>query len=721
VAQAVARHKRDTGDQDLRAALPLYAASLAVTLAGIGAVGVTISETAWTPVWALLALLGHGVSLMLRRMRVPSESVFYPVMLLGSAFVLQQTVIGSSLVGMNAGLGSMPVDMATAVVVGALAVVRTFTLLTNASLLFSPVPGITMLALTGSSNPNAEIPLFFVILLLGSLFIVGYEAQVRRVSRISGQSGPVLFHLLSSWCLTLIVAGAALLFPMVVQPLIGPFSPFALPSMGRLRAALNFTNLSSTQAPVGQGPITLSPTPVYEVHTPEGGLLRTGVFVNYTGSGWVQETPPDMALVYSDQEVQGSAPRGSGGIAFHLYEYAFPPDPDLEHPLPVREVHQRLVTKAYSPPGIPALGRISQLRYPRPSVYVHGSGCVSGRMHTSPGREVELVSRVTEYPPDRLRQASPVDRESFSQKETLSVPNSAMPVHMLAREITQEIPNNYDRIQAIIRHIEKTCRYTLQEERTPPGEDAAAYYLLTTKRGACDLAATAAAVMCRSVGIPARVAVGYVAEEPLPGGGGFLIRQEHAHMWLEAFFPGYGWVPFNPAPPLASIRDHPLEAAWYRVQGLFSKIGGGGLDALLLTAIVLATLALAAYTAWTHVRRWLQEREREQRILKSSPAAVVALLYGRALRLLDRRGWPREGWLTAREYAASLRGRWEAGGEAMRALQTLTECFERAHYAGEASPEDVETANLALEQLSRLAPRRPRERGTRREHAPARL
>ncbi|HEU4753669.1 MAG TPA: hypothetical protein VFU47_11225, partial [Armatimonadota bacterium] len=202
----------DPGERDLRTVLPVYAASLVVTLAAVGAVGMTLTGSSWTPIWAVLTVLGHAVSLQLRRMRVNAEAVFYPVMLLGSAFALQQALVGSPLVGMEAPLGNLPMDMSTAVVIAILAVVRTFTLVTDSTLLFSPVPAITMLALVASSNPNAEVPVFFGLFLLGSLFITGYEAHLRRSARSGRPARAPLLHLLSAWSITLLVMGVALLF-----------------------------------------------------------------------------------------------------------------------------------------------------------------------------------------------------------------------------------------------------------------------------------------------------------------------------------------------------------------------------------------------------------------------------------------------------------------------------------------------------------------------------
>jgi transglutaminase-like putative cysteine protease len=709
-------------DQQLFSALPLYAASLVVTLAGVGAVGVTITAPGWTPLWVFLTVLGHAASIALRRLRVPPEAVFVPVMLIGSVLVIQQLLIGSTQLGMDTPLFGLPVDMATAVLVGSLAVLRTFTLVSNAALLFSPVPAITMLALVGSSNPNAEVPLFFGLLMLGSLFITGYEAHLQRVARTRRQTSPLIYHLLTAWSLTLLVAAAACIFALVAQPVLGPFSPFALSGMSRLPQLTTFTQMSGRQAPIGQGPIRLSRQEVFEIYAPEGDLFRTGVFSNYTGGGWTVESQRDMIDIRSDEETElVSRVRETSAISYRStrYLFRFKPDPDLSPEVPTRDIRQAVKSRSYNNEGIPALGRILELRYPKSAVYLHGSGAVSGSGHILPERVFELVSRVPEYPPYELSKVPALDPRAFDRPETLSLPNSTLRVQELAQRVTAGITSPYERVQAILGYIEKNCRYTLQETPTPPGEDAVTFYLFRTRMGACDLSASAAAIMCRSVGIPARVAVGYVAEEPLPGGGGFLIRQEHAHMWLEAFFPGFGWVTFNPSPPMARVRENLLEAAWLRVRGALTKIGGGGLDAILLVISVLLTLLVAAFHGWVRLRQWLARRLNEQRAVSESPGAATALLYNRALRILGRRGWRREEWMTSREYLDLLRREWTAHPESVRAMETLTDCFQRAFYGGNDAAEVLQSAAAAFADLSRASPRRERRRKGRGAAAPA--
>lgn len=712
----------ESHQRNFQAALPLYLASLLVTLAGVGAVGVTISSVTFTPVWAMLAIVGHAVSLSLRRARVPMETVFYPVMVLGAAVVVQLLLVGSPLVGLEAPLVSQDLAMGTAILVGTLAVLRSFTLITNSSLVFSPVPGITMLALVGSTNPNAEVPMFFGLLVLGALFLTSYEAHLRRIQRTGRPASSLLLHLLTAWSATLGVAALALLFPLLLQPILGPLSPFSLPAVSRLQNLVNFTQSnSSRQAAVGQGPINLSPTPVYHVYSTESGLLRTDVLTHYTGRSWTLEDQSAATDLRSSEQTELQPPLPPEEAAIferELFRFQLPNDPDRKREVPTRLIRQTIETKGFAREGVPAFGRIRELLYPRRFVNLHGTGALSGSAHQRTGQVLQATSEIPQYTPDQLRAAPPVELSEFGETETLELPNSTMRVQSLALNITKNITNPYDKVLAILAYIEKTCTYTLQEEPTPPGEDAAEFYLFETKRGACDLAATAAAVMCRAVGIPARIALGYVAEEPLPTGDGYLIRHEHGHMWVEAYFPGYGWIEFNPSPSLASIRENPFQVLWYRLSSLLRLIGGGGLDAILVLTALFATTGLVGYTGSRQLRKWIAQRADERRLREESPATAIAFVYAEALRSLERRGWGRSVAETPTEYLARLRGAWSilhaaadeparATPAALAALERLTEIYQQARYAGHGSGQLLAEATAVALELRRLTPRNP--------------
>ncbi len=89
----------------------------------------------------------------------------------------------------------------------------------------------------------------------------------------------------------------------------------------------------------------------------------------------------------------------------------------------------------------------------------------------------------------------------------------------------------------------------LYSEEAPDGNGSSAIAdFLVQKRGYCVHFASTMAVMARSRGIPARVAVGFLPGEQLPSGE-YEITQNDAHAWPELYFEGAGWVRFEPTPP----------------------------------------------------------------------------------------------------------------------------------------------------------------------------
>ena len=68
----------------------------------------------------------------------------------------------------------------------------------------------------------------------------------------------------------------------------------------------------------------------------------------------------------------------------------------------------------------------------------------------------------------------------------------------------------------------------------------------TFKRGYCQYYATTMAVVLRDLGIPARLVEGFLPGQRDPGTGTELVPMSNAHAWVEVYFPGYGWVAFDP-------------------------------------------------------------------------------------------------------------------------------------------------------------------------------
>jgi transglutaminase-like putative cysteine protease len=117
----------------------------------------------------------------------------------------------------------------------------------------------------------------------------------------------------------------------------------------------------------------------------------------------------------------------------------------------------------------------------------------------------------------------------------------------------------YERVRRIHAYLTDRANgfaYSLSTEPGTSGDDLVDF--LRLKRGYCEQYAGAMAVMVRAAGVPARVALGYTPGE-VQRDGGRLITSSDAHAWVEVYFQGLGWVPFDPT-PLSAARS--VEMSW---------------------------------------------------------------------------------------------------------------------------------------------------------------
>jgi transglutaminase-like putative cysteine protease len=120
-------------------------------------------------------------------------------------------------------------------------------------------------------------------------------------------------------------------------------------------------------------------------------------------------------------------------------------------------------------------------------------------------------------------------------------------VPQLAEQIAASARTNYDKAAALERYLRTHYGYTLQLPRTPV-DDPLANFLFERKAGHCEYFASSMAVMLRTLGIPSRAVTGFVSEEFNDVTGNYVVRARNAHAWVEAYFPGYGWITFDPTP-----------------------------------------------------------------------------------------------------------------------------------------------------------------------------
>ena len=175
-----------------------------------------------------------------------------------------------------------------------------------------------------------------------------------------------------------------------------------------------------------------------------------------------------------------------------------------------------------------------------------------------PGADYELDSVYYEADEAALRAAG-TDYPDWIRSRYLQLPK-ILPerVHALARDLTAAQPTPYDRAVAIQDYLRREMRYSLEVKSPPYDRDVVDYFLFDSKEGFCDYYATAMVVLARSAGIPARVAVGYATGTFDPRQGKYTVLQSDAHAWPELYFPGIGWVEFEPT---ASMPEIPRPAA----------------------------------------------------------------------------------------------------------------------------------------------------------------
>jgi transglutaminase-like putative cysteine protease len=118
-----------------------------------------------------------------------------------------------------------------------------------------------------------------------------------------------------------------------------------------------------------------------------------------------------------------------------------------------------------------------------------------------------------------------------------------------AKELTQGSDTPYDKANAIEQYL-RTFTVDTTIPAPPPKRDSVDYFLFTLQRGYFDYHASAMVVLLRSLGVPARLAVGYTirAQDRVPDTNIYDISEANAFAWPEVYFPTLGWVEFNPTP-----------------------------------------------------------------------------------------------------------------------------------------------------------------------------
>jgi transglutaminase-like putative cysteine protease len=175
-----------------------------------------------------------------------------------------------------------------------------------------------------------------------------------------------------------------------------------------------------------------------------------------------------------------------------------------------------------------------------------------------PGNRYSAIGSMSAANVSQLRNARS-EYASWVRERYLQVPATVPTrVKRLAEAITSDDITPFDKAVAIELWLRNNIAYDEQLEAPPPGVEASDYILFDVKRAYCNYYATAMVTMLRSLEVPARVAVGYAQGEPSidfnsPDLAVYHVKASDSHMWVEVFFPEWGWVEFEPTagqPPI---------------------------------------------------------------------------------------------------------------------------------------------------------------------------
>ncbi len=172
------------------------------------------------------------------------------------------------------------------------------------------------------------------------------------------------------------------------------------------------------------------------------------------------------------------------------------------------------------------------------------------------GQTYQITSSVSLASPDELRRAGVNYPIWATEKYTQLPPELPQRVHDLAQRWTAGYSTPYDKAKAIESNL-KTFNYNLVIDPPPYQADGVDYFLFDLREGYSEYFGSAMTVLLRSQGIPARLATGYTVGDKVRDQEIYIVNDSHSHAWVEAFFPGYGWIAFEPTPgeliPLAVI------------------------------------------------------------------------------------------------------------------------------------------------------------------------
>jgi protein-glutamine gamma-glutamyltransferase len=342
-------------------------------------------------------------------------------------------------------------------------------------------------------------------------------------------------------------------------------------------------------------------------------------------------------------------------------------------------------------------------------------------------RSITEYGVVSEIPPPMPANLAAAGNTEVDRIYTQLPPRVDTRIARLAQEVSAAQPTPFLKARAIERYLSSTYGYTLQLPDTPP-TDPVANFLFVRKRGHCEYFASSMVVMLRTLGIPSRLVNGFRGGEYNDITSSYIVRAKDAHSWVEAFFPSYGWYTFDPTPASTeapnpwsrlglyadAMREfwhdwvvnydtgHQTTLGFAMIKQSRSQFENASnwMDSLYRSCLrdVKALRAhfqrhTNGWTAWTSVGVVLVMALllgpklftliRQMRLARKpslEPHSAATIWYGRALKMLSKRGIRKTPTQTPQEFLETV-----SAAPVRRHLQEFTLHYERARFGDSVS------------------------------------
>jgi protein-glutamine gamma-glutamyltransferase len=464
------------------------------------------------------------------------------------------------------------------------------------------------------------------------------------------------------------LALGGLAFVFIPQPQGLPNGPLvvSLPSFSQFKGEIENPALPLVQVQGGTNTVDLryrgrlGDTPVMYVRTGAPAYWRGLVFDTYTNGVWTA-TPGNLGLYppYVPPRLLPPAPDSSLGTFVQTFRL-------------LRDM----------PPVVDAA-------YPIESVYVPVAQLARdhfGTFHTPDvlraGTTYSVVSFIPNMSAAELQRDPRPQIEPGSPEWPLDIDGlSARAQALAARAVAGHTDTEYDEVMALVSYLQHTYTYSLQVGHAQG--DPVEQFLFVDHFGYCEQFASAATLMLRSLGIPARLVTGYSTGDYDPVLNQAIVREKDAHAWVEAWFPGDGWVPVDPTPGFSGLPATQFPNRWAAsgLARLIPHLTIGAPPIVLGSLGALGVIPLGVGIAFVLVLAfaWLRSRRRRRLATALAPPGSNELLrlYDDLQKRAGRRRAPPE---TPAEYRDAV--------VADRLLAEVTDAVNEGAYAGRWPPQE---------------------------------